>query len=81
MGVIERLNIIFREVFFDDTIEIQPEMTSLDIEGWDSFAHLNIILYVEAEFGVTITDQEAPNLKNIGDLINAIHIKLKGISQ
>jgi acyl carrier protein len=49
MDIRDKLNRIFRKVFQDDTIQIKPEMTASDIEGWDSFSNVNLIIAVEAD--------------------------------
>ncbi len=75
MELRERLNGIFREVFDDDGIQIAPEMTSNDIEGWDSLSHVNLIVAVESHFKIRFTQKELLAQKNIGDLMNAIAAK------
>lgn len=50
----KRLTNVFREVFDDDTIELTDETTSDDIEDWDSFEHINLIVAVESEFNFKI---------------------------
>ena len=72
MDIHDRLTGIFREVLMDDSIELADGMSSDDIDGWDSFAHLNIILAVENAFNLTISDEEAPELRNIGALVRFI---------
>jgi len=47
MDIHAKLTEIFREVFMDDSIVLTDQTTSKDVDGWDSFAHLNIILAVE----------------------------------
>lgn len=76
MDINAKLTEIFREVFIDDSIVLNNQMTSSDIDGWDSFAHLNIILAVENSFDILISDEETPKLKNIGDMIQLIRNKL-----
>ena len=36
MTTLEKLNGIFRTVFDNDEINIQPEMTANAVDGWDS---------------------------------------------
>ena len=35
---------VFRDVFGDDDIELRDEMTAEDVDGWDSTAHINLIV-------------------------------------
>ena len=43
----KRLTDVFREVFDDDSIELNEETTSDDVEDWDSFDHINLVVAVE----------------------------------
>jgi acyl carrier protein len=76
MSAKEHLNDIFRQVFDDDTIEIAPEMTANDIDGWDSLSHINLITAVEAGFGIRFNQKELLTFKNIGDLLKSIESKI-----
>jgi acyl carrier protein len=76
MDIQSKLTEIFKEVFLDDSIVLSDQMTNDDIDGWDSFAHLNIIIAVENTFDISISDEESPRLKNIGDMIQLIKNKL-----
>jgi acyl carrier protein len=50
---------------FEIPVEEISEDSSLDsIESWDSLRHLNLILAIEEEFGITIPDEEVGNLIN-----------------
>jgi acyl carrier protein len=71
------LNELFHELFADDGIVLRPETTAADIDGWDSFNNLNIMVAVETRFGIKMTSTEVENLKNIGDLANIIIAKSK----
>jgi acyl carrier protein len=76
MTTMETLQGIFREVFDDDTIEIAPETTANDVDGWDSLSHVNLVLAVEAKFKIRFTQRELLTFRNVGDLHNAIAAKL-----
>lgn len=52
--VYERLNQVFREVFDDDSIEVNDSTVANDIPEWDSFEHINLIVSVEDEFNFKI---------------------------
>ena len=39
------------------------EATSMDtVASWDSIKHMNLVLAIEEEFGVTIPDEDAANI-------------------
>ena len=66
------LNDLFHELFADDDIALKAETTAADIDGWDFFNNLNIMVAVESRFGIKMTSHEIENLKNIGDLVGII---------
>jgi len=43
-------------------------MTSRDIEGWDSLAHINLMFSIESEFGTQFVGNQLAELSNIGEL-------------
>ena len=76
MEVRDTLNRIFQEVFKDDTIQIKLETTANDVDGWDSFAHVTLILAIEARFKIKFSLKEVMSFKNTGDLIKGIERKI-----
>ena len=68
----ERLTGVFQDVFDDDTIEINDETTSEDIEDWDSFEHINLIVAVEEEFGFKVPMGKVVTMKNVGEMVDII---------
>ena len=56
-------------------LEIKREMQAYDFEGWDSLAHIGIIISLEEEFKLRFSISEISNLKNIGELIDLIKKK------
>jgi acyl carrier protein len=78
--IYEKLTELFRELFADDLIVLKPQTTANDIEGWDSFNHISVIVAVETRFGVKMSTGEIENLANVGALVSAIQSKLPGSS-
>lgn len=76
MEIKERLNNVFRTVFEDDSIVIQPSMTADDIDGWDSLSHVNLIIAVEIEFEIEFSQAEIRSFENVGSLLAAIEKKV-----
>ena len=70
--VFERLNKVFQEVFDDETIEVNDDTTSEDIDDWDSFEHINLIVAVEEEFSIKIPMGKVVNMKNVGEMADII---------
>lgn len=76
MNIKEELQEIFREVFFDDAIELFDEMTSDDVEDWDSLSHISLISEIEKHFNIEFTTDEIMHTKNVGEFIKIIEIKV-----
>lgn len=70
--VYERLNRVFREVFDDDTIVVTDTTTADDIDDWDSFEHINLIVAVEEEFSFKIPMGKTVTMKNVGEMVDLI---------
>lgn len=76
MSTMEILNQVFCMVFDDDDIQISPETTANDIDGWDSLSHINLIVAVEGKFGIRFQHGEILTFRNVGDLVRSIEAKL-----
>ena len=72
----KKLEIIFRDVFENDSLIINEQMTSESIENWDSLNHVKLILACEEEFKIKFDVQEINELDKIKDLIDLINKKL-----
>jgi len=70
--VYERLNEVFRDILDDDTIELQDETVADDVEGWDSFEHINLVVGVEEEFDFKIPMGKVVTMKNVGEMVDII---------
>lgn len=75
--VYKKLNEVFQDVFDDETITVNDETTSADIEDWDSLEHINLIVAVENEFGVHFNMGEVNKMKNVGEMVDIILQRVK----
>lgn len=75
--ILSELAIIFNNVFDEDDISINLLTTAQDIDGWDSLNHIRLIVTIEKFYKVRFTSLEIGELKNIGDMVALILIKLK----
>ncbi|MGO8973548.1 MAG: acyl carrier protein [Steroidobacteraceae bacterium] len=67
-----RLSEIFRDVFDEDSIAVTPELSAKDVDGWDSLAHIRLLLTVEKAFKVKFSTPEIGKLGKVGDLVALI---------
>jgi acyl carrier protein len=74
--VLDRLTPIFREVFDDDSLVIGNGTTAADVEGWDSFNHISLIIAIESRLNVRFQVAEIEDLRNVGELARLIANKL-----
>ncbi len=70
-----RLNEVFRDVFEEDTIEVTPELSAQDVDGWDSLTHIRLVLTVEKVFKIKFSISEVGTLRDVSDLVALISIK------
>jgi acyl carrier protein len=78
MTTIEKLTTIFRVVFDNDDINLRPEMTANDVDGWDSLSHVNLIMAVEKGFGIRFSRKEIMSFKDVSELLRCIDGKSPG---
>ena len=57
--------------------EIKPESSFIEDLGADSLDIVELVMAMEEEFEVEIPDEEAENIKTVGDAINYIHTHKK----
>lgn len=67
--ITERIQSILRDVLDLDTLTISLSTTAPEVDGWDSLAHINIIVAMEKDFGVKFALGELEDLKNVGDMV------------
>ena len=70
--IIEKLSMVFQDVFDDSTIDLRPETCSDDIDDWDSLAQISLIAAIEDEFGIRFDIKTALHLKTAGEIADAI---------
>ena len=75
--IYEQLNEVFRDVFDDDTIEVNDQTTSRDIEDWDSLEHINLNAAIETQFGMKFTMGQVVTMKNVGEMVDIISSQIQ----
>jgi acyl carrier protein len=73
--IYNQLNKVFQDLFDDDSIVVTPQTSAEDIEAWDSLAHINLIVAIEAKFKIKFKTVEIESLRNVGHLADVIASK------
>lgn len=66
---------IFSDVFMREDIPLRAETAAKDVEGWDSFKQIEIIMAVEEKFGIKFQTRDLDAMRNVGDLARLIAVK------
>ncbi len=76
--IIARIQAILRDVLDLEDLTISRATTAPEVEGWDSLAHINIIVAMEKDFGLKFALGELEDLKNVGDMVDLVRKKSAG---
>jgi len=71
-ATIQQLVPIFQDVFDDDSLTIHATTTAEDVDGWDSLAHIRLIVSIEKAFSMRFSAAEISALQNVGDMVTLI---------
>jgi acyl carrier protein len=72
----DKLTDVLRGVFDADDLVANRELTADQVDGWDSMAHVRLLITIEKKFGIGITAAESARLKTVGNLLDLIEAKL-----
>ena len=68
MSLDTRVQALFRDVFDDDNLTVNDNTSQSDLEGWDSFHQVKLLISVEEEFAVKLSIEESIALVSVGKL-------------
>ena len=71
-AILPLLTEIFREVFDEPALTLTAATTAADVPGWDSMAHITIVVEAERRFGIKFHTSEIESLHNVGDFMSLI---------
>ena len=74
-SIFEQLTEVFRDVLDDDELVIDATTTAQDVDGWNSLAHIRLVVSIEKAFKLRFSAAEIGNLKNVGDMVELILLK------
>ncbi len=76
--IFESLTQVFRDVFMRDDLVLRPDLSAKDVQGWDSFKQIEIIIATQQRFRIRMNSNEIDSLRNVGDLARVIASKVAG---
>lgn len=69
---LDRIQDVVRDELDDDAIVLTSDTKASDVDGWDSLAHVRIVIAIESEFGLRFDTSDITSLKNVGDLVRLV---------
>jgi acyl carrier protein len=66
---------IFHDVFLRTDIVLTPELTARQVQGWDSFKQIEIIMASEEKWNIKFNTRELDSLRCVGDLAKLVGTK------
>ncbi len=72
------LTTIFHDVFLRDDLVLTAETNAKDVQGWDSFKQIEIIMASEEQWKIRFSTRELDALRSVGDLVRTIATKTGG---
>ncbi len=74
--IIAELQPIFADILDLPDLHLTAATTAPEVEGWDSLAHINIVVAIEKHYKLKFALGELQDLKNVGDMATLIIRKL-----
>jgi acyl carrier protein len=71
-GIWHALQEAVREETGDPAVKVSPGMTADDIPGWDSLAHVRIVMNLEARTGAEIEISDTYKAATVDDLCGIV---------
>ena len=75
---LQELTKIFIEVFGDESIVLDYETSSSDIDKWDSLNNMHLIVAIEDFYKIRFELKEIQSLQNVGELCEFVDKHLDG---
>lgn len=74
--ILAKIAPIFKEVFNDDEMDVNMDLTADDIDEWSSISQTLMLTEVEKEFGIVFKLREVAEMDNVAAIVGMIESKL-----
>ncbi len=71
---LEWIEAIVREELDNDEIHLAMDTLPANVEGWDSLAHVGILVAIEKKLGRRFTTEQIDSVSSVGDLVRMAQI-------
>ena len=75
----EKIKLVMAEVFGVDIVEIDDKASPETLAAWDSLKQMNLILALEEEFEIQLTDEEVIEMLNLPLIMEIIKNKIHSL--
>ena len=75
-SVLQELNAIFSEIFSRTDLTLNQEMKTGDIQDWDSYKNVEILIACEAHWNIRFSSREIDAIRTVGQLMGCIASKV-----
>ena len=72
LNIINQLNTIFEEIIDNGPVSLSDSTVPSDVDGWDSLAHIQLVVGIEKHFDIKLTSEEILLWNNVGEMIDCI---------
>lgn len=63
---------LFRGVLKRQDFKLSRELTTFDVDGWDSLMHMQLLAQIEKKYNLRFQLKDVMRMKNIGDLVDSV---------
>ena len=77
-AIINDIQPIFQDVLDLPDLRLSRQSNAANVEGWDSLAHVNLVMAIEKRYKIKIALGELQDLKNVGEMADLIQRKIGG---
>jgi acyl carrier protein len=74
--ILNKVQQIFKDNFDNEELTVSEQTSSSDIEEWDSFEQINLLVTIEGAFKIKFDITEVSEIKCVGDIIGFIEKKI-----
>lgn len=76
--ILRPLSDIFSTLLERPGLKLEVAMKTGDLEGWDSFKNVEILMACEERWAIRFSSREIDRIRTVGDLAACIANKVKG---